>query len=525
MSLAVKNGQASVVLRFKLLDSSSTVGAGLTGLTSASSGLRISTIADNEASATAYTVAGSTIEAVTTLGTYAAPTATKCRFKEVDATNHPGLYEFQFADARLAVSSAKSLVISISGATNLVQADYSIPLVVDDPYTAKITSGTGSGQLSVSSGTVDLGKILGTAVSTPATAGILDVNVKNIDNDAASASGTVTFPNATLASTTNITAGTITTATNLTNAPTSGDFTAAMKTSLNAATPAVTVSDKTGFSLASGGLAAVTAWSVAITGNITGSLSGSVGSVTAGVTVATNNDKTGYSLTQAFPSNFSALGIGAGGHILTVDTLTTYTGNAPQTGDAYARVGAAGAGLTALGDTRIAHLDADISSRSTFAGGAVASVTGAVGSVTGITASDVGAIKAKTDNLPSDPADQSLIIAATDAVRTDISALPTAATVGAIKTKTDNLPASPAAVGSAMTLTGAYDAAKTAAAQTSVDDLPTNAELATALAGADDATLAAIAALPTTSTIMSADVKKVNGVTVNGDGAGTPWGP
>lgn len=62
----------------------------------------------------------------------------------------------------------------------------------------------------------DMQQILGTAVSTPATAGILDVNVKNIDNDAASASGTVTFPNATLASTTNITAGTITTATNVT---------------------------------------------------------------------------------------------------------------------------------------------------------------------------------------------------------------------------------------------------------------------------------------------------------------------
>ncbi len=34
----------------------------------------------------------------------------------------------------------------------------------------------------------------GTAVSAPATAGIPDVNVKNVDNDAASASGTVTFP-------------------------------------------------------------------------------------------------------------------------------------------------------------------------------------------------------------------------------------------------------------------------------------------------------------------------------------------
>jgi hypothetical protein len=82
-----------------------------------------------------------------------------------------------------------------------------------------------------------------------------------------------------------------------------------------------------------------------------------------------------------------------------------------------------------------------------------------------------------------------------------------------------------AQAGDAMTLTSAYDTAKTAASQTSVDDLPTNAELATALATSDDATLAAIAALPTTSTIMPADIKKVNGVTVNGDGAGTPWGP
>src|SRR5580765_5287454 len=94
-----KNGQGSIVLRIKLLDSSVTTGAGLTGLTSSSSGLIISTIADNEASATTYTQAGSTIEAVTTLGTFAAPTATKCRFKKVDDTNHPGIYEIQIADA------------------------------------------------------------------------------------------------------------------------------------------------------------------------------------------------------------------------------------------------------------------------------------------------------------------------------------------------------------------------------------------------------------------------------------------
>ena len=48
---------------------------------------------------------------------------------------------------------------------------------------------------------------------------------------------------------------------------------------------------------------------------------------------------------------------------------------------------------------------------------------------------------------------------------------------------------------SGVSLAAAYDAAKTAATQSSVDDLPTNSELATALAGADDATLAAISAL------------------------------
>jgi len=46
-----------------------------------------------------------------------------------------------------------------------------------------------------------------------------------------------------------------------------------------------------------------------IVGNITGNLSGSVGSLT------TNNDKTGYSLTQTFPTNFSSQVITAGGAV------------------------------------------------------------------------------------------------------------------------------------------------------------------------------------------------------------------
>lgn len=117
-------GDTSVIGRVKLRKADT--GQGLTGLSSASSGLIISSICDNEASAVSYTVAGSTIETITTLGTFAAPTATKIRFKEVDATNHPGTYEFHIADARLAVAGSKVLRISFLGATNLLEKEYKI---------------------------------------------------------------------------------------------------------------------------------------------------------------------------------------------------------------------------------------------------------------------------------------------------------------------------------------------------------------------------------------------------------------
>lgn len=90
----------------------------VTGLTNTSTGLIISTINNNEATATVYTAAANNIETITTLGTFANPTAGKCRFREVDATNHPGLYEFHIADARYAANGDR-LVISVSGAAGL----------------------------------------------------------------------------------------------------------------------------------------------------------------------------------------------------------------------------------------------------------------------------------------------------------------------------------------------------------------------------------------------------------------------
>lgn len=90
---------------------------------------------------------------------------------------------------------------------------------------------------------------------------------------------------------------------------------------------------------------------------------------------------------------------------------------------------------------------------------------------------------------------------ATDAVTEIQSGLATAASIAAL----NNLSAAQvnaeadtalADAGVTTTVTGRIDAAiSTRASQTSVDDLPTNAELATSQAAADDVTLAAIAAL------------------------------
>src|SRR5688572_23385317 len=136
MHVGYKRSQTSVILRVKIFDSSVSTGAGKTGLHAGTAGLIISTIADNEATPTYYAGSPSQIETIATLGTYAAPSANTCRFREVDAIRHKGWYELQFADARFAVANAKWLGISISGATDAAECDLVIPLRDLDPYDA-----------------------------------------------------------------------------------------------------------------------------------------------------------------------------------------------------------------------------------------------------------------------------------------------------------------------------------------------------------------------------------------------------
>lgn len=174
------------------------------------------------------------------------------------------------------------------------------------------------------------------------------------------------------------------------------------------------------------GANAATSITTALTANITGNLSGSVGSVTGAV----------GSVTGAVGSVTGAVGSvtgNVGGNV--VGSVGSVSGDTKQTADVAAlitTVGVAGAGLTALAtqasvntiddflDTEIAAILADTNELQTdlVNGGRLDLL--------------IDAIKAKTDNLPSDPADQSAVEAAITAATSPLATAAALATVDGI---------------------------------------------------------------------------------------------
>lgn len=119
--LSVLAGTTSKLVRFKVLDSGSTTGAGLTGLTSASSGLVASYHREGAAAGgTSITLSSGTV------GTWSSG-----GFKEVDATKHPGIYELGIPNAAIA-ASAKSVIVTLLGVTGMAQTDLEIELTAVD---------------------------------------------------------------------------------------------------------------------------------------------------------------------------------------------------------------------------------------------------------------------------------------------------------------------------------------------------------------------------------------------------------
>src|SRR6267142_1429922 len=109
MKLVVKKGTTSKRMVIFILDSSSTTGAGKTGLTNASSGLTAYYWREDTGNA-----GGTSISLVSaTRGTF-----TSSGFIEIDATNLPGFYEIGVPNAVLASGAAWSVVM-LKGATNM----------------------------------------------------------------------------------------------------------------------------------------------------------------------------------------------------------------------------------------------------------------------------------------------------------------------------------------------------------------------------------------------------------------------
>lgn len=156
--------------------------------------------------------------------------------------------------------------------------------------------------------------------------------------------------------------------------------------SVTAGVTVTTNNDKTGYALSASGLASISAWTVALTGNITGNLSGSVGSVTAGVTVTTNNDKTGYSLAAAGLASVTAWSVAITGNITgnLSGSVGSVTGNVGGTvasvigavGSVTGNIGGNVAGSVAsVTGLNAALLDVAVSTRSTYAGADTAGTT------------------------------------------------------------------------------------------------------------------------------------------------------
>lgn len=347
MKLNIQKDATSQILYLFIRDSSVTTGAGLTGLVFNSSGL------------TAYYVrpAGSatSISLVTQTATGAYSSG---GFVAVDGTNMPGVYRFDVPNAVLA-TGVNSAVVMLKGATNMEPVVLEIQLVSFNPN---------------DSVRLGLTALPNAAAGGSAGVPIVGTGTNNFKSDS---SANVTFANTSIA--------TVTTTTNLTNAATSGDLTATMKTSVETGVnnslvalgldhlvgAAVTGTDVVDNSIvakmvsksatadwdsfvnttdaleairdketdietdtaeigaAGAGLTAIDLpnQTMDIVGNITGNLSGSVGSVTGSV--------------------------------------GSVTGHTPQTGDSFARLGApAGASVSAdiaaLNDLSAAQVNAEV---------------------------------------------------------------------------------------------------------------------------------------------------------------------
>lgn len=172
------------------------------------------------------------------------------------------------------------------------------------------------------------------------------------------------------------------------------------------AVTAGTVSDKTGYSLSQSFPSNFASMSIDGSGRVllqptqTGVTIPTVTTITNGVTVTTNNDKTGYVLSSGGVAAIEAALINEGDGQTLIDAIVTLI-NANLDLPALELAAIASAVRTELA-TELARLDATISSR-LAASSYTAPDNATIASIAGYVDTEVAAIKAKTDTLPTFP--------------------------------------------------------------------------------------------------------------------------
>lgn len=140
MKLSRKAGATSEIWQVFIADSSSTTGAGLTGLLFNSGSLTAYYHRDTDTTATAMTLVDMTVGTFTSLG-----------FKEVNATNLPGVYQFCPPNAAIA-AGAKSCIFMLNGAANMAP----LPIEVDLFSQVDVVSIAGTAQTAKDLGAINV---------------------------------------------------------------------------------------------------------------------------------------------------------------------------------------------------------------------------------------------------------------------------------------------------------------------------------------------------------------------------------
>jgi hypothetical protein len=279
-----------------IADTSSTTGGGLSGVTSASSGLVLEYRRQNQSTWTSVTP-----QSGKTLGTYFSGGI-------VADGSLDGAYEVDFPDAAFASAAGVEWVaLRIRGVSNMLPVLIEIELDAVDyqdaaafglSRLADIETDTQNIQSRIPAALVGgrIDSYLGATANNVITNNTIASNAIGNSQLATSAINAIQSGLATDTQAAAIETDTQNIQSRLPAALVDGRM----------ASVAQVVSDKEAYKLASDGLALVTAWTVAITGNLTGNVTGSVGSI-SGVT---------------FPTHFGALVITAGGAIDHVNSVS-----------------------------------------------------------------------------------------------------------------------------------------------------------------------------------------------------------